>query len=73
MTDEVSSSLREANTELRKFPANSTDKIQPADQFVISKIKDAHKRRWETFMADQIRNGQWMSSEDGSSGKLNNP
>ena len=32
------------NTELRKLPANSADKAQPADQFIISKIKGVFKR-----------------------------
>lgn len=32
------------NTVLRKFPGNATDLIQPADSFVIQKIKDVW--RW---------------------------
>ena len=33
--------LREINTEPPKLPANATNMVQPADSFVISKIKDA--------------------------------
>ena len=34
---------KELNAEIRKLPANATDLCQPADSFVISKIKSYYK------------------------------
>lgn len=71
--EDVYQALGAINTELRKLPKNATDLVQPADSFIISKIKDAWKRRWDDHNAQLIRNGEWMSGDDGSSGKLKNP
>ena len=35
LTTNVGSALEAIDTELRKFPANATDLVQPADSFVI--------------------------------------
>lgn len=53
-TEEVKNSSAKANTELRKLLPISTDKVQPADQLIISKIKAAYKVRWEKNMAEKI-------------------
>jgi len=44
--------------EMRKLPKNATDLVQPADSFVISKIKDAWKRRWDQYKAGLIARGE---------------
>ena len=72
-----SDSLRHAranvNTELMKFPPNTTGLLQPADSFVISKIKDAWKKRWDQYKAGLIMRGEWMGWSNGKSGKHINP
>ena len=44
-TEAVSKCLRDINTVLRKLPADATDRVQPADSFVISILKDAWRTR----------------------------
>ena len=64
------------NIEIRKLPANATDMCQPADSFVISKIKDAWSAHWEAYKLHCIQNGVWQNEvrEDGRvSGMLKNP
>lgn len=61
------------NTELRKLPANATDLVQPADSFLISKIKDAWRRVWDQYKLQMINEKRWMPEVEGSSGKLRNP
>ncbi|KAL3678629.1 hypothetical protein R1sor_021585 [Riccia sorocarpa] len=57
-----------------EFPANATHLIQPADSFVISKIKDAWQRRWEEKKMDMILAGMWQGDgQAGTSGSLQNP
>ncbi len=64
--------LRKINTELRKFPTNATHLVQPADSFIISKIKNAWRRRGNAYKVELIRQGKWKNGEK-SSGKLENP
>ncbi|CDF38688.1 unnamed protein product [Chondrus crispus] len=71
--ESVQKCLGEIKTELRKFPLNATDLVQPADSFAISKIKDACRREWDTYKAGEIARGSWMGSGPGASGKLKNP
>ena len=72
-TDGVKACLARLNTELRKLPANATDLIQPADSFVISKLKDAWRKRWDEYKVGMMNRGEWMGIGAGSSGKLKNP
>lgn len=68
--------LTKTNTELRYFPPCATDLVQPADSFVISKIKDEWTRLWEEEKMRMIQAGEWSESvrANGSwSGKLKNP
>lgn len=65
--------LLKINHEMRKLPPNATELVQPADSFVISKIKDAWRRRWDHYKAELITRGEWMNGEDGKSGRLKNP
>ena len=63
-------------TVLKYPPPCSTHLCQPADSFVISKIKDAWTRRWEAKKIELIRNDSWQNlpRRDGQwSGKLTNP
>jgi hypothetical protein len=67
--------LQAKNTELCYLPACSTNLCQPADQFIIAKIKDAWTRRWESKKTELICEQQWQNDshgERGFSGKLKN-
>ena len=69
-------SLHATNTRINYFPPCATDKVQPADSFVISKIKDAWNRRWDLKKMEMICENQWSNGvcRDGAwSGKLQNP
>jgi hypothetical protein len=70
---ELDAQLVRTKTKLRFFPPCTTDKLQPADSFVISKIKDAWMERWEEKKHEMIQNEQWSNearSNGGWSGKL---
>ena len=41
--------LGKIKTELHKLPRKTTNHTQPADYFVIPKIKDAWWRRWDEY------------------------
>lgn len=72
--DDVQVSLNNIRTSLRKLPANATNIVQPADSFVIQKIKDAWRKRWDNYKYGLITQGLWQDGIDGSgSGKLQNP
>ena len=63
------------NCSIRFLVANATHLVQPADSFVISKIKDVWKARWERYKFDAIQRGEWQnrSRKNGCSGALKNP
>ena len=68
--------MRKNNFELHHLPANATDLCQPADSFIISKIKDAWTNGWNKKKLDLIRDDEWQEkvrSDGGWSGKLKNP
>lgn len=46
-TLEVNAALQELNIESRFFPANANHLVQPAESFILSKIKDAWMKRWD--------------------------
>ena len=48
-TDRTGAQLAEINTELWKLPPRSTDTVQPADSFMIYKIKDTCRKRWDAY------------------------
>ena len=45
---------------IRKLPANATNLCQPANSFVISKIKDAWTQRWKAHKLQCVQNGHWQ-------------
>jgi hypothetical protein len=68
--------LHAKNTEVCYLSACSTSLCQPADQFIIAKIKDAWTRRRESKKTKLIREQQWQNDSNGRrgfSGKLKNP
>ncbi|KAG3156171.1 hypothetical protein PC128_g21935 [Phytophthora cactorum] len=68
--------LNRLNARLHYLPANATDLCQPADSFVIAKIKDVWSRLWNDKKIELIEDEQWQTKvrKDGSySGKLKNP
>jgi hypothetical protein len=61
--------LESSNATLRYLVAAATDKIQPCDSFVISKIKDAWMEIWDDYKFKAIKDGLWREG----SGALQNP
>ena len=47
LTPELQAALESKRTEIRFLPANATHLLQPADSFVIQKIKEKWSERWE--------------------------
>jgi DDE superfamily endonuclease len=75
MTAALIRELSAKNVELRFLPPNATHLCQPAESFVISKIKDAWTKRWELHMK-MIHDVNWANNirKDGAwSGKIMNP
>ncbi|KAI2506922.1 hypothetical protein MHU86_7514 [Fragilaria crotonensis] len=75
-SDALTAALEATHTHIKYFPPCATDKVQPADSFVISKIKDAWKKRWDIKKMEMIRENMWSNGvrRDGAwSGKLQNP
>ena len=54
-SDELIASLYATKTHIKYFPPCATDKGQPTDSFVISKIKDAWKAWWDLKKMEMIR------------------
>ncbi|KAE9215427.1 hypothetical protein PF005_g9442 [Phytophthora fragariae] len=69
---EVEDTARELRTTVRLFPANATEKVQPADRFPIQRIKEHWRRLAERRNIEAIRKGDWKTGS-ASSGKLANP
>lgn len=75
-TEELQQALEGLKATLRFFPSNATDLIQPADSFVISKIKDYWREQWNLKKIELIRENHWQDRvrRDGTwSGKLQQP
>ena len=75
-TPETLDMLRQKNVELRRLPANATDLCQPADSFLIQKIKEEWNDRWNKYKRKLIEDNQYCNKprSDGAwSGKLKNP
>lgn len=75
-TEELLDRLEKMKAFLRFFPENATDLVQPADSFVIAKIKDYWRAQWNLKKLELIRNNDWQDRvrADGSwSGKLPHP
>lgn len=72
ISDEVKNDLIRSNTEIRFLPKNFTDLCQPADSFVIQKIKAAWRRIWDEKRMHMIEGNVWTDWKKGS-GKLPNP
>lgn len=72
LTAEAKDALNASNTVLRFLPKNATDLCQPADSFIIQKIKTVWRRRWDEKRLDMIKKDEWVDWKSGS-GKLPNP
>ncbi|KAE8966437.1 hypothetical protein PR001_g28407, partial [Phytophthora rubi] len=73
---ECEEELQRLNARLRYLPPNATDLCQPADSFVIAKIKDVWSQMWNDKKIELIEDNEWQNKvrKDGSySGKLKNP
>lgn len=53
--DNVQECLRKTETRLCKLPANATNLVQPADSFLIQKIKDAWRHRWGKYRLKSVK------------------
>ncbi|KAG3124885.1 hypothetical protein PI124_g23107 [Phytophthora idaei] len=74
--DEYRAEVDAINSDLKFFSPNATNLCQSADSFVISKIKDAWKVKWNEKKMELIKDNCWQNKirKDGSwSGKLQNP
>ena len=71
-TEEVRKALEKTNTELRLLPKNATELCQPADSFVIQKVKTAWRTMWDEKRMSMVSNEEWTNWKNGS-GKLPNP
>lgn len=67
----VREQLQKINTEVRFFPANATDLVQPADSFSIQKVKTVESSRWDAKKMKMILDHRWANGRT-SSGKLAN-
>lgn len=68
--------LHRLNGRLRYLPLNATDLCQPADSFVIAKIKDVWLRMWSEKKIELIEDKEWQNKarkDDSYSVKLKNP
>lgn len=54
--------LDKITTELHMLPANAIHLFQPAESFVIQKIKDACRRPLDRYKAECVKTGMWRSS-----------
>ncbi|KAE9165728.1 hypothetical protein PF005_g29485, partial [Phytophthora fragariae] len=59
---ECKTELTKLNARLKFFPAKATDLCQPADSFVIAKIKDVWACKWNEKKFDLIEDEQWQDS-----------
>lgn len=73
MTENLKAALDEISTEIRFFPANSTHLLQPADSFIIQKLKSAWNRTWEAHKLTMMRDVLDPETFDTASGKIPNP
>jgi hypothetical protein len=67
--------LAEKRTTLRYLPLCATHLCQPADTFIILKIKDAWTKRWKAKKFELIQQDSWQNRPRGDgqwSGKLTN-
>ena len=72
LTENGKKALLNENIELRFFPPNATDLLQPADSHLIQKVKAAWSARWDNKVLDMIDKKMWANPGIGS-GKLINP
>ena len=76
MTSRLASVLATKNTIFKFLPPCSIHLCEPADTFLISKIKDAWKRRWEAKKIELIQQNAWQNApmaDEQWSRKLTNP
>ena len=66
--EEIVAYAKDIMTTINFFFPNATDLIQPCDSFIIQKIKDAWRRRWDKYKPSLLRNNSWTKG-----GRLSNP
>ena len=72
--EDVKNHLRCTRVILKKFPKNATDLVQPADSFVIQKIKDEWRRLWDLHRLQCVSEERFNDRlNPKGSGKLENP
>jgi len=62
VTSRLAAVLATKNTVFKFLPPCSTHLCQPADKFLISKIKDAWRRRWEAKKFELIQQNAWQNA-----------
>lgn len=71
LTEDVKAALQRSRTELRFFPACATDLVQPADSFIIQRIKYEWRGRWDAKLMKMVKENMWTDAS--CSGRLKNP
>lgn len=72
ITDDLCPVLRRHNTEIIFLPKHATDLCQPADSFVIEKVKTEWRASWDEKRMDMTTSEEWKDYKRGS-GKLSSP
>ena len=72
MTATAIEALQKSSTSLKFLPQNATNLCQPADSFIIQKIKTVWPRMWDKKKLEMITKNEWIDWRSGS-GKLTNP
>ncbi|OWZ03588.1 hypothetical protein PHMEG_00024654 [Phytophthora megakarya] len=60
--DQCENELARLKARLVYFPANTTELCQPTDSFVIAKIKDAWRRKWNERKITLIEGEEWQNA-----------
>lgn len=69
LTEGALAAANDINTQIRFFPPNRTDLIQPCNSYIVQKIKSACQKRWEKYEMELIQSGRWKDSSD----RITNP
>jgi hypothetical protein len=61
ITPDLSRVLNRLHTTLSYLPPNTTHLVQPADTFIISKIKDSWTAMWDEKKLELLEAGEWQN------------
>ena len=76
LTEDLENLAKTLNIHIEYLPANATDLCQPADSFIIQKIKEEWMKRWDSKKREMILTKKYANTPNAAeewSGKLENP